>query len=128
MPRRVLLVEEDTRLLEQHQELIASVNPHFECVAMSTMGDALKALRDAEAFFIVLTDLHLEGESLAGIGVVKEAVRAGVRAVYVMGKQVDRETVELALASGACGVLRKGNADIMVGQFTRCFRYERIVP
>ena len=123
-----MLVESDVRLLATHVTLMGSVNPHIACATASTVPDALQLLRAEPGFSIVLTDLHFQDEPLAGIEVVKDAVRAGVRAVYAMGRQIDPEMVELALSSGAQGVLRKGNIDIMVGHFTRCFRYERIVP
>ena len=102
----ILLVEDefDTRELLGR----ALERAGYTCLTAASAPEALSAARNASSIDLVVTDVVLGTDSMAGLGLMTELRRQGVRApVVIITAYADVEKLKIALNEGAAHFLEK---------------------
>jgi two-component system cell cycle sensor histidine kinase/response regulator CckA len=94
MPQRILVVDNDPKILSIIQEYLELC--HYQVVTASSGLDALKLLRSAESYHVLLTDIVMP--DISGLGLIeitrKEFPKLPIIAMTGYGKQVKNLTSE----------------------------------
>jgi DNA-binding NarL/FixJ family response regulator len=91
------------------RQLVACIQPSANCFEVDNYPDAIAAVREHADVTLALVDLLMPGmDGFSGLAALKEAAR-GLRAVVVSGRN-DPDTVDRALACGACAYIPKSLA------------------
>lgn len=112
---KFLIVDDHPLVREALASVLAQLRPGSQIVQAASGAAARAALQDGEAVDLVLLDLRLpDGSGLALLPTIA-AQHIGT-AVVVLSGDLDRETVQQALAAGAVGCIPKTEPrDVLAG-------------